>query len=95
MKLTPDVDSVPPDENGRRVGVLLHGLAHRVGEVLLARRVLDDGHLERVEVRERLADAAEADALDHLLVRDAEALCVLAEEEREHDCGVSLIHAST
>lgn len=63
---TPDIDAVPPDENTRSVGVGFHRLRHAVLEVLLVRRVLDDGHDEGIEVGQRARSAGDAHAFDHL-----------------------------
>lgn len=57
---------MPPDENTRSVGVGFHRLRHAVLEVLLVRRVLDDGHDEGVEVGQRARSAGDAHAFDHL-----------------------------
>ena len=78
---------MPPDENGRRIRVVLHGLGHSVREILLVRRVLDDGHRECIEEPQRLSVPANPHALDHLLVRDLERLGVAGEQKGQEHCG--------
>lgn len=85
--LTPDVDPMPPDQHRRRIRILPHRLRHAIRQILLVRRILNDGDLEGIMIRERLADSADTDALDHFLVGDAEGrLAVFCRvEEGEHD----------
>mmetsp|Transcript_10380 Transcript_10380/g.38272 ORF Transcript_10380/g.38272 Transcript_10380/m.38272 type:complete len:265 (+) Transcript_10380:1806-2600(+) len=64
--VAPHIHAMAAHEDRLRHGVLGHGLAQAVGELALARGVLNDGDHERVVV------AVAGDALDHFQVRASE-----------------------
>lgn len=74
---TPDIDAVPPNEHGKGIRVLLHGLLEILCEVLLVGGILDDGNAQGVMVPE-VPDLAvtSTEALDLLNVVDLEDLVV-------------------
>ena len=88
--LAPHIDAMPPHQHGKGIRELLHGLLHELGQILLVRRVLDDGDAQRIMVAQvpLLAEAA-AEALDLLDVVDLKdaarrgAGCSLKEERDE------------
>lgn len=65
---------MPPDEDSSCIWILLHGVRHPRGQVLFVRRILDDGHFERIEESEGFTVSSKSDALDHLLVGYTETL---------------------
>lgn len=85
--ITPHVDAVAPHQDGIRVRVLVHGGLEELGQVLLMRRVLDDGDAQGIMVAQ-VADLAQAlaKALDLLNVVDLEDAAALGlEEEGDED----------
>lgn len=80
---------MPPNQDSIRVRVLLHSLLQTLPQILLVRRVLDNGYPQAIVVAQvALLAAALGDALDLLDLLDLEA-CVFAEvalhEESDED----------
>jgi len=67
---TPNVDSMPSYENCRCVWVFYHGLCHAVFEILLVWSILDNRDFQSIKIGQRRSYSSDADALDHLLMRD-------------------------
>jgi hypothetical protein len=63
---TPHVDAMSADKDTRGIRILFHGLRHAILEVFLVWGVLDDRHLQSVEVGKGSLHAAYANAFDHL-----------------------------
>ena len=65
---------MPPNQNSIRVRVRLHSLFQTLPQILLVRRVLDDGYPQTIVVAQvALLAAALGDALDLLDLLDLEA----------------------
>mmetsp|Transcript_28725 Transcript_28725/g.73055 ORF Transcript_28725/g.73055 Transcript_28725/m.73055 type:complete len:565 (+) Transcript_28725:210-1904(+) len=76
--LAPHVHAVAAHQHRVGARVVGDGLAQPVGELALARRVLDDGH------REGVVEAVTLQALDHLHVRDLELGRVGLQQRGQH-----------
>jgi hypothetical protein len=72
------VSPVPPLPRAKkrarthRIRILPHSLLHPLPQVLLVRRVLNDGDHKRVEVAQRGPGSTDSHAFDHFLVGDSE-----------------------
>ena len=77
---------MPPNQDSIRVRVLLHSLLQALPQILLVRRVLDDGYPQAIVVAQvALLAAALGDALDLLDLLDLEA-CIFAEVALHEEC---------
>lgn len=89
--VSPNIDTMSANEDGIRVGILIHGLLEKLGQILLVGSVFNHGDAQSVVVVEvaRLLEPA-TKALDLLDVVDLKHLVVsgaLGLEEQRHQHG--------
>ena len=83
--VAPHVHAVAAHQDRGRPRVVAQRVRHRLLQVLLEQRVLDDRHHQLLVVHEIAVQLVVVDALDHLEMRAAELLA--RPEQRGHDGG--------
>lgn len=92
--ISPHIDAVAPHQDSIRVRVLLHRSLEILGQVLLMRRVLDNGNAQRIVVPQVAhlthALAKTFNLLNVVDLEDAAALCLEEQGDEDGPVGVGV-----